>query len=175
MLARHATEEELQRLYKALVSLRSADDAAALLEDICTIAEVNEMAQRLEVALLLDAGESYLAIQEKTGSSPTTIARVSKALNYGPGGYARAIEALRGGGGCENGECGCGSVASAEQTAVATGGGLGEAALPEGGLPEDASAVAAGGGLGEAALPEPPRPQAASLATHKASAQTPGV
>jgi TrpR-related protein YerC/YecD len=95
VLARNATEEELYRLYRALTCVSSTTQAAALLKDICTIAEVNEMAQRLEVALLLDAGESYLSIQEKTGSSPTTIARVSRSLNYGPGGYRSVIDALK--------------------------------------------------------------------------------
>jgi TrpR-related protein YerC/YecD len=92
-LARNAREEELARLYQALVCVNTAEQAAALLDDVCTKAEINEMAQRLEVAFLLDAGESYLAIQEKTGSSPTTIARVSKSLNYGPGGYRHVINA----------------------------------------------------------------------------------
>jgi TrpR-related protein YerC/YecD len=91
MLARHASNSELSRLYQALVSIKTPEQAAALLEDICTITEVNEMAQRLEVAYLLNEGESYLAIQEKTGASPTTIARVSKSLNHGAGGYRKAI------------------------------------------------------------------------------------
>ncbi|MDR0501476.1 MAG: TrpR-like protein YerC/YecD [Coriobacteriales bacterium] len=91
MLARHATEQELERLYKALCAISSESQAAAFLEDICTMQEVNEMAQRLEVARLLEAGESYAVIQSATGASPTTIARVSKALNYGPGGYRSVL------------------------------------------------------------------------------------
>jgi TrpR-related protein YerC/YecD len=62
------------------------------MEDLCTIREINEMAQRLTVAVLLDTGESYTAIGEKTGASATTIARVSKCLNYGTGGYRAVID-----------------------------------------------------------------------------------
>jgi TrpR-related protein YerC/YecD len=64
----------------------------ALMEDLCTIREVHEMANRLTVAFMLDAGESYTAIQERTGVSATTIARVSKCLNYGTGGYRAVID-----------------------------------------------------------------------------------
>jgi TrpR-related protein YerC/YecD len=92
VLAKNATKSEIIRLYQTLVNVNSVEQAAALLEDICTTTEINEMAQRLEVAFLLDAGESYLTIQEKTGSSPTTISRVSKALNQGSGGYRLALD-----------------------------------------------------------------------------------
>lgn len=52
------------------------------------------MAQRLEVARRLSQGEPYAAIQGETGASATTVARVSKCLNYGEGGYALALKAL---------------------------------------------------------------------------------
>ncbi|MDR3052482.1 MAG: TrpR-like protein YerC/YecD [Coriobacteriales bacterium] len=91
-VAKRATTEELQRLYRAFSQLDDADDIRALMEDMCTIREVNEMAQRLNVAFMLDDGISYNAIQEKTGSSATTIARVSKALNFGAGGYRNVID-----------------------------------------------------------------------------------
>ena len=85
-----ATPEELSFLYRALASQTNEQAVAALLEDMCTIREIDEMAQRLTVAKLLDADHPYTAISEATGSSATTIARVSKSLNYGAGGY-RAI------------------------------------------------------------------------------------
>jgi TrpR-related protein YerC/YecD len=65
------------------------------MEDICTIREVHEMAQRLTVAAMLDEGESYVAIQGRTGASATTIARVSKCLNHGSGGYRAALDVSR--------------------------------------------------------------------------------
>jgi TrpR-related protein YerC/YecD len=89
---RPATELELHRLYVALAHLDEPAEVAALLEDMCTIREVEEMSQRLEVARLLKASEPYTAITEKTGASATTIARVAKALNYGAGGYLKVLE-----------------------------------------------------------------------------------
>lgn len=85
---------EVDELLRALLSLRDADEAFSLLVDLCTIREIQEMAQRLHVARLLAAGEHYSAIQEATGASATTISRVSKSLNYGADGYRRVIERL---------------------------------------------------------------------------------
>ena len=84
----------VDELLAAFLSLRDAEEAYALLVDLCTVREIQEMAQRLEVAKLLRAGEHYSAIQEATGASATTISRVSKALNYGADGYQRVLERL---------------------------------------------------------------------------------
>jgi TrpR-related protein YerC/YecD len=89
---KRARPAELELLYGALASLSEAQDVAALLEDMCTIREVAEMAQRLTVARMLAADQSYAAITEATGASTTTIARVSKALNHGAGGYRQLFE-----------------------------------------------------------------------------------
>jgi TrpR-related protein YerC/YecD len=95
VVAKRASESELRRLYKAFASITDPKGITALLDDICTIREVDEMAQRLDVAFRLDAGESYSSIQERTGASATTIARVSKCLNYGAGGYRHVIDSER--------------------------------------------------------------------------------
>jgi TrpR-related protein YerC/YecD len=63
---------------------------------LCTIREIQDMAQRLEVALMLDSGEHYSAIQETTGASATTISRVSKSLHYGADGYVRVLGRIGG-------------------------------------------------------------------------------
>lgn len=81
----------VEELLRALLTLETPDEAYALLVDLCTVREVQEMAQRLEVARMLSAGEHYTAIQENTGASATTIARVSKALNYGADGYRMVL------------------------------------------------------------------------------------
>lgn len=85
---------EVEHLLRALLTLRSEDEAYSLLVDLCTVREIQEMASRLEVARRLAAGEHYSAIQESTGASATTISRVSKALNYGADGYRCALERL---------------------------------------------------------------------------------
>ncbi|PKQ15665.1 MAG: hypothetical protein CVT67_08625 [Actinobacteria bacterium HGW-Actinobacteria-7] len=87
---------EVDELIRAFLSVETPDDAWSLLVDLCTVREIQEMAQRLEVARLLAAGEHYTAIQESTGASATTISRVSKALNYGADGYRRTLDRLSG-------------------------------------------------------------------------------
>ena len=85
---------EVDDLLRALLLLDSEDEAYALLLDLCTIREIHDMAQRLEVARRLAAGEHYAAIQETTGASATTISRVSKSLNYGADGYTAILRKL---------------------------------------------------------------------------------
>ena len=83
---------EVEGLLSALVDLHDKEQAFALLEDLCTPREILEMAQRLTVARMLNEGSHYSEIQEKTGASATTIARVSRALNYGSGGYSSVLD-----------------------------------------------------------------------------------
>lgn len=85
---------EVDDLLRVLATLDDEDTIFALLEDLFTIREIRETSQRLSVARLLSAGKSYAAIEEATGASATTIARVSKCLSYGSGGYAAALEVL---------------------------------------------------------------------------------
>lgn len=86
---------EVEDLLNVLAGLNEPDDVFALLEDLFTIREIKDTSQRLEVARLLREGESYASIEKTTGASETTIARVSKALNYGTGGYQLALEVLK--------------------------------------------------------------------------------
>ncbi len=85
---------EVDDLLSVLAGLADPDDVFALLEDLFTIREIKDTSQRLELARLLRRGESYASIEKTTGASATTIARVSKALNYGTGGYQLALELL---------------------------------------------------------------------------------
>lgn len=85
---------EVENLLTVLSKLDDADDIFCLLEDLFTIREIRETSQRLAVARQLDAGNSYAAIEKATGASATTIARVSKCLSYGSGGYNIALNVL---------------------------------------------------------------------------------
>lgn len=84
----------LATLLEALVSLADVDAAYALMQDLCTPRELEDLAQRLEVARMLDAGVVYARIQATTGASATTVARVARCLKYGTGGYRSVLEAL---------------------------------------------------------------------------------
>ncbi len=86
--------EQTDLLMEAVLQLQSAEDAYRFFEDICTIAEVRSMAQRLEVARLLRAGVTYQEIVRETGASSATISRVNRALLYGADGYRRVLDAM---------------------------------------------------------------------------------
>lgn len=94
MVADRLRTPEVEELIRALLALETPDEAYAFLQDVCTIREIKDIAQRLSVARMLAAGEHYAHIQESTGASATTISRVSKALNYGADGYVRVIARL---------------------------------------------------------------------------------
>ena len=79
------------QLIRAIVDIENEAECRAFLEDICTIKELQDIAQRLEVALMLDAGKNYQEISKCTGASTATISRVKKCLVYGSGGYRAAI------------------------------------------------------------------------------------
>lgn len=85
---------EVDDLLSVLARMEDEDMVFSLLEDLFTIRELRETSQRLAVARLLATGKSYAAIEKETGASATTIARVSKCLSYGAGGYRAALELL---------------------------------------------------------------------------------
>lgn len=89
---------EVDALVEALLQIEDPKEMFAFLQDLCTVREIQDMAQRLAVAKLLAEGEHYTAIQEATGASTTTISRVSRALHYGADGYKDLLARLEGDG-----------------------------------------------------------------------------
>lgn len=87
-------KERMSRLYRAILSLQTEEECAAFFEDACTVQETEAIAQRIEVACLLDKGKSYVDINKVTGASTATICRVSRCLNYGSGGYKTVLERM---------------------------------------------------------------------------------
>ena len=87
--------ESIDRLFQTILNLQTVDECYDYFEDLCTIKELLDMAQRLDTAILLANGYSYQKIQENIDISTATIGRVSKCLNYGTGGYRNAIDKLR--------------------------------------------------------------------------------
>ena len=83
--------KSIDRLFETILSLENVEDCYSFFEDICTIKELLDMAQRLDAAFLLDQGPNYQAISQETGLSTATISRVSKCLKYGTG-YRQAID-----------------------------------------------------------------------------------
>ena len=93
MHSNHAPEEKA--LYEAIVSLETPEECARFFQDICTIKEVQAMAQRLAVAKALDDGQHYNEVCAETGASSATISRVNRCLLYGDGGYRTVLHRMK--------------------------------------------------------------------------------
>ena len=78
-------------LFQNILKLETLEEVYAFFEDLCTIKEVESMAQRLQAAQLLLQGKTYEQIIQETHISSTTLSRVSTCLRYGSGGYARVL------------------------------------------------------------------------------------
>jgi len=88
--------ESVEKLFEVVMNLSSIDECYKFFEDICTVKELQDLAQRLEVAILLSEGKNYNLISSEVGASSATISRVNKCLMYGSGGYESAIKRLKG-------------------------------------------------------------------------------
>lgn len=87
----HTHSESAKRLFDIILRLETKEECIAFFEDLCTVRELEDMAQRLDAAFLLEGGMNYQEISESVGISTATISRVSKCLKYGSG-YRAAIE-----------------------------------------------------------------------------------
>jgi len=85
-------DASLKALARALAALDRPDDVRAFLEDLCTPAELEAMADRWRVVPLLLQGVPYREIHDRTLVSVTTIGRVARTLERGAGGYAAAAK-----------------------------------------------------------------------------------
>jgi len=78
-------------LFQAIAKLGGAAECEKFLTDLCTPGELDAMADRWEVARLLDRGVPYRDIYTKTGVSTATVTRVARALHDGAGGYSKVL------------------------------------------------------------------------------------
>ncbi|MBQ8797542.1 MAG: helix-turn-helix domain-containing protein [Oscillospiraceae bacterium] len=91
----HIQSESLDQLFDAILNLKTREECSKFFADICTVKELLDLAQRMDVAVLLDQGVSYQAIAQQINVSTATISRVSRCLNYGSGGYRLVLDRLQ--------------------------------------------------------------------------------
>ena len=89
------THDDTTHLLHAILQLKTPEELQRFFDDLCTIQEINSMAQRFEVARYLEKGLTYAQIAEITHASTATISRVNRSLIYGAEGYKLAIERMR--------------------------------------------------------------------------------
>lgn len=87
-------DESLERLFEAILTLETIDEAYRFFDDLCTIGEIKSLAQRLEVARMLRKGYTYHQIEAETGASTATISRVKRCLHYGSDGYTTVLNRM---------------------------------------------------------------------------------
>jgi TrpR-related protein YerC/YecD len=86
---------DMDTLFQAILTLNTEEECYRFFEDLCTIKEIQDMAQRMRVAELLDQKASYQEIAKQTHASTATISRVNKALIYGAEGYHIVLKSLK--------------------------------------------------------------------------------
>jgi TrpR-related protein YerC/YecD len=79
-------------LFDMILTLENREECYKFFEDICTIKELQSVAQRVLVAKMLRDGKVYSDIVDETGASTATISRVNRCLQYGDGGYSQALQ-----------------------------------------------------------------------------------
>jgi TrpR-related protein YerC/YecD len=82
-------------LFEAILQLRDREECARFFRDLCTVAELEAMAERWAVARLVASQMSYRQISEVTGASTATVTRVAHWLKYGEGGYRLMLERIK--------------------------------------------------------------------------------
>ena len=86
--------KEINKLYDAIVSIEERKECEEFLRDLLTKTELNEVATRWLVARLLNKGATYIEIENITGLSSTTVARVHKWLKKSKGGYVAMLDKI---------------------------------------------------------------------------------
>ena len=89
-------ELNVEFLFDAILKLQTMEECYNFFEDLCTITELRAMAQRFQVAKMLDDGQIYSDIVKETGASTATISRVNKCLIYGTDGYRMVLDRAKG-------------------------------------------------------------------------------
>ena len=89
-------DAHMDELFEGVLSLTSVEECYNFFEDLWTITELRAMAQRFQVAKMLDEGQIYSDIVKETGASTATISRVNKCLIYGTDGYRMVLDRTKG-------------------------------------------------------------------------------
>lgn len=87
--------ETTDALFDAILTLETREECYHFFEDLCTVKEISDMAQRLQAAKLLLDGSTYEQIVKTVEISTATISRINRCIQYGAGGYRETIEKAR--------------------------------------------------------------------------------
>ena len=83
-------------LFRAILSLETLEECYDFFEDLCTMKELEDMAQRVTAARLLLEGSTYEQIVKRVAISTATISRINRCIQYGSGGYGKILRRAEG-------------------------------------------------------------------------------
>ena len=86
--------KNVKSVFKAILTLENESECKKFLRDLLTEAEIKEFANRWKVANMLNQKIDYKTIEKETNMSSATIARISKWLTRGKGGYRLMLKKL---------------------------------------------------------------------------------
>lgn len=86
-----AKQEKIEALFSLIAGIDNMEDCRALFEDLCTVKEVANMAERLHAAKLLLEGNTYNQVMAQADISSATLSRVSRCVQYGQG-YSKLLK-----------------------------------------------------------------------------------
>ena len=87
--------KETNDLFKAILKLKSVEEAEKFFRDLCTLQEIYEFSKRWQAVKMIESGVPFREIAEKLEMSTTTVARVAHWLNHGEGGYRLVLKRSR--------------------------------------------------------------------------------
>ena len=90
-MAQTAKQDHIRQLFELIIKIDNIDDCQALFDDLCTIKEVENMAERCYAAKLLLKGNTYSQVMAQADISSATLSRVSRCVQYGKG-YSKLLK-----------------------------------------------------------------------------------
>lgn len=78
-------EDKITALYRLILQLKTVEDCRELFDDLCTVKEIEKMAERIYAARLLLEGKTYNQVIAQADISSATLSRVSRCVQYGSG------------------------------------------------------------------------------------------
>jgi TrpR-related protein YerC/YecD len=91
-MEKELADKKFKEMFEAIASIESPQECKAFMRDLCTLSELEAMAERWQVVKKIDGKMSYQKIRELTGASTTTVTRVAHWLHHGMGGYRQMLE-----------------------------------------------------------------------------------
>ena len=86
-----AKQDHIQHLFELITKIDNLEDCKALFDDLCTVKEIENMAERCYAAKLLLEGNTYSQVMAQADISSATLSRVSRCVQYGNG-YSKLLK-----------------------------------------------------------------------------------